>query len=427
MQGRRLRLARMIWWGLIVLILSACDFSQAPPVPTYIPLTGGTWIDRPLDGEVIVDQSKPVPIIGHVSGVSSGQAKLLVKRNGQAVDPVPLSTFPEREGLVRAEGEWTPPGPGNYELQIDGGGHSPSISVSVVIVEPTATVTPTDTATATPTATATLTPSTTPTATPTFTSTSTSTQTSTPTSTLTSTPTLTNTTTPTPTPTMTPSWTPTSTPTLEPTFTPSLTQTPTPTPSPTTAGCFVYVSGQSNQLQANVRTGPGTIYPILGTITAKDGEFKVTGQYTDNNGNLWWQIEYKNQNNQTLVGFVSDGFVSKDGTCDQSIPTVTAPPPPRPTRTPTKPPPPPSTACVIQRFTSSKPVLCYEQCVTLYWDVEGVNTVTLNGAGVVGHGSMQVCQPATFVLVLNCKDGTTKSASLSIPFNPQDPSCASKP
>src|SRR5262249_50641474 len=143
-------------------------------------------------------------------------------------------------------------------------------------------------------------------------------------------------------------------------------------------------------------------------------------------GNLWWQIEYKNQNNQTLAGFVSDSFVSKDGTCDQSIPTVTAPPPPpRPTRTPTpKPAPPPaSVGCVIQRFGFSKPALCYEQCVTLFWDVEGVNTVTLNGQGVVGHGSMQVCQPSTFTLVLNCQDGTTKSASAGIQFNPNDPSC----
>ena len=78
---------------------------------------------------------------------------------------------------------------------------------------------------------------------------------------------------------------------------------------------------------------------------------------------------------------------------------------------------------MIQRFAPSKPTLCYDECVTLFWDVEGVNTVAVNGQGVVGHGSMQVCSPGTFVLSVVCKDGTTKAAQATIGFDPQSASC----
>lgn len=418
---------RVRWAALILivtLVASACDFQQQVQVPTYMPLAGGTWIDRPLNGDQIVDQGKPIPVIGHVSGGNGGAVTLIIKRDGQALDPISLKVIAEREGLVRAEGDWMPPGPGTYELQLQGGGFGPSISVIVTWLEATPTATPTATATLTSTPTATLTPTDTPTSTPT------STPTDTPTNTPTPTATLTNTSTPTPSATATYTQTSTSTRTPTRTFTPTITQTPTPTASPTSAGCFVFVSGQTNQQQANIRSGPGTIYGIYGTITAKDGKFQVTGQYTDGNGNLWWQIDYTNQNNQSLVGWVSDAFVSKDGTCDNSIPTVTAPPPPRlPTKTFTPVPqqqPPPSTACTIQRFAASSTNLCYEQCVTLFWDVEGVDKVFLNGVGVVGHGSQQVCQPGTFTLSVTCKDGSTRSAQVGITFNPQGPNC-SKP
>jgi hypothetical protein len=55
-------------------------------------------------------------------------------------------------------------------------------------------------------------------------------------------------------------------------------------------------------------------------------------------------------------------------------------------------------------------------CSTLYWDVEGVDSVYLNGAGVIGHGSKQVCvgrQPVTYTLTLRCSSGD-KAASVTV-------------
>lgn len=105
----------------------------------------------------------------------------------------------------------------------------------------------------------------------------------------------------------------------------SFTRTFTPTPTMTTTDlpCRVYVSGQSDQQQANVRSGPGTMYPIYQTLTPKDGKFEVTGQFVDNDNNRWWQIQYT----EKTLGYVSDAFVTSEGVCD-NVPKVTAPPPP---------------------------------------------------------------------------------------------------
>jgi hypothetical protein len=57
-------------------------------------------------------------------------------------------------------------------------------------------------------------------------------------------------------------------------------------------------------------------------------------------------------------------------------------------------------------------------CSTLSWNVDGVDKVFLNGAGVVGHGSQQVCgkRGATlnYTLSLQCLDGSQKSAGLTV-------------
>lgn len=124
------------------------------------------------------------------------------------------------------------------------------------------------------------------------------------------------------------SFTKTPTPTITPTVTASptltLTLTLSVTPTPTDVPCMVYVSGQGDQQLANVRSGPGTNYPIYGTITPKDGKFKVTGQFVDASQNVWWQIQYT----EKLLGFVSAAFVSTEGSTCKDSPRVTAPPPP---------------------------------------------------------------------------------------------------
>ena len=59
-------------------------------------------------------------------------------------------------------------------------------------------------------------------------------------------------------------------------------------------------------------------------------------------------------------------------------------------------------------FRSDAPYVNAGNCTTLRWDVEGVQAVYLDGQGVTGHGSQDVClcQPQTFTLHVVKADGT---------------------
>jgi len=87
-----------------------------------------------------------------------------------------------------------------------------------------------------------------------------------------------------------------------------------------------------------------------------------------------------------------------------------------PTQAPTATLPPAAQACQLQRFTADQTNLRLNPttgtaCTTLHWDVEGVNMVYLNGTGVVGHGSQQVCikQTSQYTLTLKCNGGDKSS------------------
>ncbi len=107
---------------------------------------------------------------------------------------------------------------------------------------------------------------------------------------------------------------PTLTPTSRPTATPQPTATPIP-PSPTPAVAKVQVTEE-----VNVRSGPGTEYTRLGSLTG-GSEARVTGR----SGN-WWQIEYNGG-----AGWVFGDIVTAVNT--SGVPEVQAPP--RPTAAPT--------------------------------------------------------------------------------------------
>lgn len=145
---------------------------------------------------------------------------------------------------------------------------SKQATATVLALTPSSTPAPTHTATATLTPTPTFTPSATATPTLTFTASATRTPTSTPTATLTPSATFTPTQTYTPSATFTPTRT----------FTPSATRTPTMTATATrrvsstsmpsrvaTVTTDVTVKATSNM---NLRGGPGTDYPIVGTLAA---------------------------------------------------------------------------------------------------------------------------------------------------------------
>jgi hypothetical protein len=129
------------------------------------------------------------------------------------------------------------------------------------------------------------------------------------------------TTTPLPTATDTPSEAPAAT-ALPATATGGAPLTPTITVTPTQAGNLLTVS-----IGANVRSGPGTNYPVVGTIKAGDTA-PVVGRDASSN---WFVISFKG-------GFSGKGWISSFVTTytgdKTKLPVVAAPPPPLPTATP---------------------------------------------------------------------------------------------
>jgi TolB protein len=98
-------------------------------------------------------------------------------------------------------------------------------------------------------------------------------------------------------------------------------------------------------------------------------------------------------------------------------PTNTFPPPtrtftPRPTNTWTATPP---CSFNFQDFTASPGTIQAGASSVLKWDVDGVQTVFINGQGVTGHGSMTVSPKATttYTLTLNC-GGQTQAHSVTV-------------
>jgi hypothetical protein len=88
-------------------------------------------------------------------------------------------------------------------------------------------------------------------------------------------------------------------------------------------------------------------------------------------------------------------------------PTPTSPPP---TASPT-----PPTSPSID-FRADKTDLDVWECTILRWDVENVRAVYLDGRGVVGHGTREVCpnDTTTYTLRVVFNDGSTEDQTLTI-------------
>ncbi len=120
----------------------------------------------------------------------------------------------------------------------------------------------------------------------------------------------------------TPSPGPSATSTLEPTVTPA--PSPTPVPSPTPEPAPVVSLPPDSTTKINIRSGPGTDYPVLGQIEPGQSA-PVTGRNQDNS---WWQISLADNS----LGWVFGELVQAAGPTD-AVPIAAAPPPP-PTATP---------------------------------------------------------------------------------------------
>ena len=72
----------------------------------------------------------------------------------------------------------------------------------------------------------------------------------------------------------------------------------------------------------NVRTGPGTNYPVL-VVAPPNTTGEVTGKSSDS---AWWQVKVSTQYSSTGLGWVSAGYVIPQNT--GSVPVVASPPTP---------------------------------------------------------------------------------------------------
>lgn len=187
-------------------------------------------------------------------------------------------------------------------------------------------------------------------------------------------------------------------------------------------------------VETNVRTGPGTDYPILGTLKS-DLPIQLTGRNADKS---WFQFEFSAS--PSGRAWISAGNVTlTPGSNAEALPiidvppaptptatltpTITASPPPtqQPSATPTRKPPTatprPTTTPV---FRADKTQLAPGECTTLRWDVDNVKAVFLDvGRGeepVIGHDTRQVCPDVTtnYKLRVIYADDTAREYILTI-------------
>ena len=107
--------------------------------------------------------------------------------------------------------------------------------------------------------------------------------------------------------------------------------------------------------------------------------------------------------------------------------TVTLRVEPRPeptTEEPSPPPPPPPPPGVAIDFRADNTNIAAGNCTTLRWDVEHATAVYLDGAGVVGHGSKQVCPGSTTTYTLHVEHAagaTDRTVTINVTGAPPPP------
>jgi uncharacterized protein YgiM (DUF1202 family) len=173
----------------------------------------------------------------------------------------------------------------------------------------------------------------------------------------------------------------------------------TPTPVPPTAPPATATPESAMltaNVNANVRSGPGTNYPVVGGLLEGESAL-VTGRNADGS---WWQISLPSQS-----GWIANSIVTTNAQA-ASAPVVSAPPPPAtntplpPTATPT-PAGPTDTPIPTTGFRVDQTNLGVGQCTTLRWDFDNINAIRVSFGlgydreGQPGHGTRQVCPSVT--------------------------------
>lgn len=180
----------------------------------------------------------------------------------------------------------------------------------------------------------------------------------------------------------------------------------------------------------NVRTGPGTNFPVIGVAPfGREGE--IIGRSA--NG-AWWVVAVPSAAGG--MGWVSADFVAASGA--EEVPVIASPPPPvvivpTPAPTPTPPPPPPPPPTAQLSLTADRTTINQGECTTIRWSVENVQAVWVYPQGQpfqqfprVGQGSEQVCPPVTttYEMRVQMRDGSVQFRTVTVnvtPAAPQNP------
>ncbi len=120
-----------------------------------------------------------------------------------------------------------------------------------------------------------------------------------------------------------------SNPTLFPTVAPPTVVVPTPAPQAPFGTANDYL---------NIRSGPGTEYPIYGVV-APGASSEIVGKSADN---AWWAVKIPTSISPDGIGWAAASYVIVSG--DPNVPVIPAPPPPQDIN----PSPPPSGSIVVQ-------------------------------------------------------------------------------
>jgi hypothetical protein len=154
----------------------------------------------------------------------------------------------------------------------------------------------------------------------------------------------------------------------------------------------------TSNVNANVRSGPGTNYPAVGGL-AEGASAPVTGRNADSS---WWQINY-----QGSAAWIANSVVTANSAAFNAPVASAPPPPPPPTSTPLPPtatpapvvptnPPAPATG-----LRADQTNLSAGQCTTLHWDFPTVKAFYVSlgfgydKEGKPGTGSHLVCPSVT--------------------------------
>ncbi len=174
----------------------------------------------------------------------------------------------------------------------------------------------------------------------------------------------------------------------------------------------------------NIRSGPGTNFPILGVAP-----FNATGEIIGRSADgRWWVVAVPSAPGGN--GWVSADFVAASNAAD--VPIIASPPPPvviipTPLPTPTPLPQPTPTPSAQISFTADRTTINQGECTTIRWSVENVQAVWVYPQGQpfqqfprVGQGSEQVCPPVTttFEMRVQLRDGSVQFRQVTINVTP---------